>query len=65
MKTGWVNDGGLWYFCNPYSNGYRGVRMTGFQKIEGRDYYFDPNTGVLVTNNRVPDGRWAGADGTL
>ncbi len=65
MKVGWVNDGVNWYFLNPISNGYRGMRMTGFQKIEGRDYYFDPNTGALVTNNRVPDGRWAGADGSL
>ena len=65
MKTGWFFDGAHWYFLNPISNGYRGMRMTGFQKIEGRDYYFDPNTGILVTNSRVPDGRWAGADGTL
>ena len=65
MKTGWLFDGAHWYFLNPYSNGYRGMRMTGFQRIEGRDYYFDVNTGILATNCRVPDGRWAGADGSL
>ena len=65
MKTGWIFDGAHWYFLNPYSNGYRGMRMTGFQRIEGRDYYFDVNTGILATNCRVPDGRWAGADGSL
>ena len=46
--TGWVEDedGNLFYFDD-------GELDTGWDKINGEWYYFDPETGVLATSTKV------------
>ena len=36
MATGWVNDGGTWYYLGP-----DGAMFTGTHVINGRTYVFD------------------------
>lgn len=41
----------------------------GLKEIDGKWYYFEErqgaNYGVMYVNQRTPDGRWAGADGSI
>lgn len=45
MCTGWIYDGGCWYYCDPKT----GAMVTGWQKLkwsEGEDwFYFEPVAG--------------------
>lgn len=43
MHTGWLKDGGKWYFLNA-----NGTMATGWVKSGGKWYYFNPN-GTMVT----------------
>ena len=69
MRAGFVNWDGNRYFLNPISDGYRGRMLTGYQKINGNDYYFEekegPFQGRMYRNEGVPDGRIAGPDGVI
>lgn len=42
MMTGWVLDGGKWYYLNPASDGTQGRMMIGWQLIDGKWYYLNP-----------------------
>ncbi|MBR6614941.1 MAG: hypothetical protein IKK95_03095, partial [Lachnospiraceae bacterium] len=42
MMTGWIFDGGRWYYLNPLSDGTQGRMMTGWQMINGLWYYLNP-----------------------
>ena len=42
MMTGWIFDGGRWYYLNPVSDGTQGRMMTGWQLINGLWYYLNP-----------------------
>ncbi len=65
MRTGWIHGEGKYYYLNTVSDGTKGAMLTGFQTINGRQYYFDPVSGELWMNREVPDGRYAGSDGTI
>lgn len=43
--TGWQQIGGHWFYLAPWDNG---AMLTGFQKLDGKTYYFN-DTGRLVT----------------
>ena len=45
MRTGWVKDGGSWYYLDPSS----GAMTTGWLKDGGSWYYLDPSSGAMVT----------------
>ena len=42
MKTGWIQDGGLWYYLNPVSDGTMGAMKTGWIQDGGLWYYLNP-----------------------
>ena len=42
MMTGWVFDGGRWYYLNPASDGTQGRMLIGWQQIDGKWYYLNP-----------------------
>jgi len=67
MQTGWINDGGFWYYLNPdgtmaegwlyegdiwYYLDRTGVMATGWQEIDGAWFYFD-DYGRLYTNSYI------------
>lgn len=52
MQTGLVSDGTGIYYC-----GADGTMQTGLITISGITFYFDPNTGALVTNQVVKIGK--------
>lgn len=47
---GWINSGGEWYYGTIL-----GLEK-GWHKINGIWYYFDKNSGALLTNTTTPDG---------
>ncbi len=49
-KSGWIKSNGVWYY---YVND---AYVTGWQKIEGKSYYFDKN-GVMQTGWLTLDGK--------
>ena len=67
MHTGWLLDGGKWYFLHNVSDGTMGRMLTGWQQIEGKWYYFNPNVGgpqgSLLVNTVTPDGYTVDANG--
>ena len=69
MRAGFINWKGNRYFLNPISNGYRGRMLTGYQRINGLEYYFEekdgPLQGRMYRNENVPDKRFAGPDGVI
>lgn len=80
MQTGWYQDyTGKWYFLNTISNGLKGAMLTGWQWIDGKCYYFSPETGVnnyphgaMYAGNSTPDGylvdesgAWISTDGKV
>ncbi|MBQ7796823.1 MAG: hypothetical protein IJ374_09735 [Lachnospiraceae bacterium] len=60
MKTGWLLDGGLWYYLHSVSDGTLGQMYTGWRQIDGKWYYFNPVSGgplgSLLVNTTTPDG---------
>lgn len=60
IQYNWLQSGNDWYFFD--SDGYM-VTNTAVQWGKAK-YYFDEN-GKMVANATIPDGRKAGADGTL
>ena len=57
MKTGWLSEGGHWYFLKPEDDGTQGAMITGWQRINGELYYFN-KSGVMVTGWYQLDGKW-------
>lgn len=68
MLTGWVQDGGFWYYLSPVSDGTQGKMITDWKEINGVWYYFNPvsdgTRGKMVTNTWIgnyhlnADGVW-------
>ena len=57
MMTGWVQDGGRWYYLNPVSDGTQGRMMTGWVLIDGKWYYLNPvsdgTKGAMIVNTWI------------
>lgn len=69
MQTGWLLDGGRYYYLNPVSDGTLGRMIVGWHWIGDKCYYFNPASdgtkGALITN-AVIDGQYrVGADGAM
>ncbi len=66
MVTGWILDGGRYYYCSPLSDGTQGRMVTGWLQIDGAYYYFNPisdgTRGAMLVNTWVGND-YVGADG--
>lgn len=66
MVTGWIKDGGLYYYCSPKSDGTQGRMVTGWELVDGAWYYFNPNSdgtrGAMQVNKWIGND-YVGADG--
>lgn len=60
MVTGWILDGGLYYYCSPLSDGTQGRMVTGWFQIDGAWYYFNPNSDG--TRGAMQVNKWIGND---
>ena len=58
MQTGWINDGGTWYYTNS-----SGVMQTGWLE-EGGYHYYLRGDGSMATGWREMDGAWYYFDGS-
>lgn len=68
MMTGWIMDGGRWYYLNLVSDGTQGRMFTGWQLINGVWYYLNPisdgTKGAMLADTWVgeyyvnADGAW-------
>lgn len=69
VKTGWLNDGGNWFYLNPVDDGSFGAMRTGWQIVDGKAYYFNGSSdgvyGAMLVNATTPDGYQVGADGAM
>jgi len=68
MVTGWFRDSDdRMYYLQVLSDGSKGRMLTGWQLIDGKWYYFEPEStgykGSLYVNTRTRDGYTLGADG--
>lgn len=67
MVTGWIKDGGLYYYCSPKSDGTQGRMVTGWELVDGAWYYFNPNSdgtrGAMQVNKWIGND-YVGADGS-
>lgn len=66
METGWIQDGGNWYYLRQNEGGPLGSMVTGWNYIDGSWYYFaedDTFLGMLYENTTTPDGYTVGLDG--
>ena len=68
MKTGWVHVGGKWY----YMDNEKGYMKTGYITVNGQQYYLSADVndtthiyGAMYENEKAPNGKMAGADGSL
>jgi len=59
MVTGWVSEGGRWYY-----HGVSGAQASGWLSVGGTWYYLDPATGAMVTGWLELDGVWFRLDGS-
>lgn len=60
MVTGWILDGGLYYYCSPLSDGTQGRMVTGWFQIDGAWYYFNPVSDG--TRGAMQVNKWIGND---
>ena len=60
MVTGWILDGGRYYYCSPLSDGTQGRMVTGWFQIDGAWYYFNPNSDG--TRGAMQVNKWIGND---
>lgn len=67
MHSGWLLDGGNWYFLHNVADGTQGYMYTGWKQIDGKWYYFNPLVGgpmgSLLVNTVTPDGYTVDANG--
>lgn len=67
MHSGWLLDGGNWYFLHNVADGTQGYMYTGWHQIDGKWYYFNPVSGgpkgSLLVNTVTPDGYTVDANG--
>lgn len=67
METGWLNEGGHWYYLHPYSDGTQGYMYTGWHEIGGKWYFFNTVSGgplgSMAAGTTTTDGYTVGADG--
>ena len=68
MNTGWIKDEtGSWYFCSTNTDATEGAMVFGWQWIDGRCYYFEPESserpGKMFANGTTPDGYLVNQDG--
>ncbi len=67
MATGWILDGGFWYYLHPTSDGTQGYMYTDWNQIGGVWYYFNPNIGgpkgSMLADTTTPDGYKVDANG--
>lgn len=57
MKTGWLNQGGTWYYLAPGS----GVMQTGWYWVGSKCYY--SVTSGAMAHDRWIGSYWVGSDG--
>ena len=66
MVTGWVLDGGRYYYLSEISDGTLGRMVTGWNQIGDAWYYFNPNSdgtrGAMYVNTWIGND-YVGADG--
>ena len=66
MVTGWIVDGGRYYYCSPLSDGTQGRMVTGWLQIDGAYYYFNPvsdgTRGAMMVNTWIGND-YVGANG--
>lgn len=66
METGWIQDGGNWYYLRQNEGGPLGSMVTGWNYIDEKWYYFsedDSFLGMLYEDTTTPDGYTVGLDG--
>ncbi|MBQ2426240.1 MAG: Ig-like domain-containing protein, partial [Lachnospiraceae bacterium] len=68
LATGWILDGGTWYYLNPTADATQGQMSVGWQLINGVWYYLNPNPGqrplgAMYCNEMTPDGYFVDATG--
>jgi len=67
MVSGWLSDGGHWYYLHPQSDGTQGYMYTGWHEIGGKWYYFNTQAGgplgSMAADTTTPDGYHVGKDG--
>lgn len=63
FRVGWYNtgDGDIYYF-NPASGSAYGRALTGWQTLDGSEYYF-MEEGRMMYDEETPDGYYVGPDG--
>lgn len=57
MQTGWLHDGGTWYYLHKAADGTEGAMATGWQKINNRWYYLS-TSGAMQTGWQKINGNW-------
>lgn len=64
MQIGWIQENGNWYFLDTRADGPQGALLTGWQWIDGRCYYLNPdNGGAMAAASVTPDGYPVDASG--
>ncbi len=68
LATGWILDGGIWYYLNPAADAAQGQMSVGWQLINGVWYYLNPVSGqrplgAMYCNEWTPDGYFVDASG--
>ena len=68
LVTGWILDGGIWYYLNPAADAAQGQMSVGWQLINGVWYYLNPVSGqrplgAMYCNEWTPDGYFVDASG--
>lgn len=68
LTTGWILDGGIWYYLNPVADQNQGQMCVGWQQINGVWYYLNPMAGqrplgAMYCNEMTPDGYYVDATG--
>lgn len=59
MKTGWLKQGGAWYYLKG-----SGAMATGWQKASGKWYYL-AGSGAMQANKWIDGKYWVGASGAM
>ncbi len=57
MRTGWLQDGGKWYYLNDTKDSYEGCMVRGWWTWNNLKYYFN-DQGVMVTGWFQIDGKY-------